>query len=222
MDGVLPFGNSHAWARCLRTTLAGPDRFRHIFLTGMSVPVYGLIVFFLRGFGAPNAWFSPAHNAANTPWHWPDLPMSRLSTTPTRLTKRFRVLGFAARQVRPWEGLFAFIALVIVTCAVAASWPDAAPRLSAEQSGSSSFERGWRKTVDGWERIMARSGDAPSAAWCEQLRRLHPLLLALVQVLWLAGAVTVSATTRPHVAENAGTHSRPSRQRHPDPLVAAS
>jgi len=218
----LLFGNSHASARCHTTTVAGPHRFRHIFLTGMAASVYGLIVFFPRGFGAPNAWFSPARNAANTPWHWPDLPMSRLSTTPTRRTERFRILGFVAREVRPWEGLFALIALVIVACAVAASWPDAAPRLSGEQSGSSSFERGWRKTVDGWERIMPGSGDAPSAAWCEQLRRLHPLLLALVQVLWSAGAVFVSAITRPHAAEKDGTHSRPSRQRHPDPLVAAT
>ncbi len=103
-----------------------------------------------------------------------------------------------------------FCTLVVIGAIVAASWPDSSP--NSNRGEGAAFAAGWRKTADGWERLMPPIVEAPSAAWCDRLAQVHPLVIAALQVLLSSAALVTAASATPLVAKQPSIPA-PHRQR---------
>ena len=85
------------------------------------------------------------------------------------------------------KGLVGFGLLVIVSSVAAATWPAPSDDPAMTPGRVSAFEQGWRRTANGWERIFPPKVNAPSVAWCEKLRTVHPLVWAGAQLVAVLG-----------------------------------
>lgn len=104
------------------------------------------------------------------------------------------------------KSLFAATLLLAVGGLVAAHWPSS----HSPAQASRPMESGWRRTADGWERLMPPAIQATSVAWCDRLGKVHPLVIAAVQALVSLGVLIAACPAR---QPSPSTPRRPHRRR---------